>query len=30
MYGFIRRIPEGDNRKRDVCADCGHIAYKSR
>ena len=29
MYGFIRRIPEGDNRERDVCADCGHIAYEN-
>lgn len=27
MPEFIRRIPEGDNRERDVCADCGHIAY---
>ena len=27
MSGFIRRIPEGDNRERDVCGDCGHIAY---
>ncbi len=29
MSGFIRRIPEGDNRERDVCADCGHIAYEN-
>ncbi len=27
MTGFIRRIPEGDNRERDVCADCGYVAY---
>ncbi len=27
MPEFIRRIPEGDNRERDVCADCGHVAY---
>ncbi|MEI7713770.1 MAG: NUDIX hydrolase [Rhodospirillales bacterium] len=27
MSGFIRRIPESDNRERDVCVDCGHIAY---
>ncbi len=27
MSGFIRAIPEGDNRERDVCAKCGHIAY---
>jgi ADP-ribose pyrophosphatase YjhB (NUDIX family) len=29
MSGFIRRIPGGDNRERDVCADCGHIAYEN-
>ena len=29
MSGFIRHIPEGDNRERDVCADCGHIAYEN-
>ncbi len=29
MSGFIRRIPQGDNRERDVCADCGHIAYEN-
>jgi ADP-ribose pyrophosphatase YjhB (NUDIX family) len=29
MSGFIRRIPEGDNRERDVCADCGHVAYEN-
>lgn len=27
MPEFIRLVPEGDNRERDVCADCGHIAY---
>jgi ADP-ribose pyrophosphatase YjhB (NUDIX family) len=27
MSGFVRRIPEGDNRERIVCADCGYIAY---
>ena len=27
MPEFIRSIPEGDNRERDVCADCGHVAY---
>jgi ADP-ribose pyrophosphatase YjhB (NUDIX family) len=27
MPEFIRQIPEGDNRERDVCADCGHVAY---
>jgi ADP-ribose pyrophosphatase YjhB (NUDIX family) len=29
MSGFVRRIPEGDNRERAVCADCGHIAYEN-
>jgi ADP-ribose pyrophosphatase YjhB (NUDIX family) len=27
MPEFVRRVPEGDNRERDVCAECGHIAY---
>jgi ADP-ribose pyrophosphatase YjhB (NUDIX family) len=27
MPDFVRRIPEGDNRERMICADCGHIAY---
>ena len=27
MPGFVRRIPEGDDRERLVCAECGHIAY---
>jgi ADP-ribose pyrophosphatase YjhB (NUDIX family) len=29
MPNFIRRIPEGDNRERLVCADCGYIAYEN-
>ncbi|HTZ69247.1 MAG TPA: NUDIX hydrolase, partial [Acetobacteraceae bacterium] len=29
MPGFVRRIPEGDQRERMVCADCGHIAYEN-
>jgi ADP-ribose pyrophosphatase YjhB (NUDIX family) len=29
MPEFIRRIPEGDNRERSVCPDCGHIAYEN-
>jgi ADP-ribose pyrophosphatase YjhB (NUDIX family) len=29
MSGFVSRIPEGDNRERMVCADCGHIAYEN-
>lgn len=27
MAEFVRRIPEGDNRERLICPDCGHIAY---
>ncbi len=27
MPKFVRRIPEGDNRERLVCADCDYIAY---
>jgi ADP-ribose pyrophosphatase YjhB (NUDIX family) len=27
MPSFVQRIPEGDNRERLICADCGHIAY---
>ena len=27
MPEFVRRIPDGDNRERLICADCGHIAY---
>ena len=29
MSGFTRRVPEGDNRERDVCADCGFVAYQN-
>jgi ADP-ribose pyrophosphatase YjhB (NUDIX family) len=29
MPEFVRRVPEGDNRERLVCADCGHIAYEN-
>ena len=29
MADFIRRVPEGDNRERSVCAECGHIAYEN-
>ncbi len=29
MPEFIRRIPEGDNRERLICPDCGHIAYEN-
>jgi ADP-ribose pyrophosphatase YjhB (NUDIX family) len=27
MPEFVRRIPEGDNRERLVCAACGYVAY---
>lgn len=26
---FEIRIPEGDDRERKVCADCGHVAYEN-
>ena len=26
---FVRRVPEGDNRERLVCGDCGHIQYEN-
>ncbi|HEY4044700.1 MAG TPA: NUDIX hydrolase [Rhodopila sp.] len=29
MSSFVRRIPEGDNRERMVCAECGHVAYEN-
>lgn len=29
MAAFVRTIPEGDNRERLVCSDCGHIAYEN-
>jgi len=29
MTDFVRRIPEGDDRERMICADCGHIAYEN-
>jgi ADP-ribose pyrophosphatase YjhB (NUDIX family) len=29
MAEFVRRVPEGDNRERMICADCGHIAYEN-
>ena len=29
MPDFVRRIPDGDNRERLICADCGHIAYEN-
>ena len=29
MPDFVRCIPEGDDRERLVCPDCGHIAYEN-
>ena len=29
MPEFIRRVPDGDNRERLVCPDCGHVAYEN-
>ena len=29
MASFVRRIPEGDNRERQVCGDCGFVAYEN-
>ncbi len=29
MPEFVRRIPEGDNRERLICRDCGHVAYEN-
>jgi ADP-ribose pyrophosphatase YjhB (NUDIX family) len=29
MARFVRRVPEGDDRERLMCADCGHVAYEN-
>jgi ADP-ribose pyrophosphatase YjhB (NUDIX family) len=29
MTSFIRRVPDGDNRERSICADCGYVAYEN-
>ena len=29
MTSFVRRVPEGDNRERMVCAQCGYVAYEN-
>ncbi len=29
MTSFVRQIPEGDNRERMVCGDCGYVAYEN-
>ncbi len=29
MANFTRRMPEGDDRERQICADCGYVAYEN-
>jgi ADP-ribose pyrophosphatase YjhB (NUDIX family) len=29
MPEFVRQVPEGDNRERMMCPDCGHISYEN-
>jgi ADP-ribose pyrophosphatase YjhB (NUDIX family) len=29
MAEFVRQVPDGDNRERLMCRDCGHIAYEN-
>ncbi len=29
MSTFVRRTPEGEDRERRVCADCGHVDYEN-
>lgn len=29
MSRFVRRVPEGDDHERLICADCGHISYEN-
>lgn len=29
MSRFVRRVPEGDDRERLMCPDCGHVAYEN-
>ncbi len=29
MPEFVRQVPDGDNRERNVCGDCGFIAYEN-
>ena len=29
MLSFVRSVPDGDNRERLVCADCGYVAYEN-
>ena len=29
MATFIRKVPQGDDRERQICADCGYVAYEN-
>ena len=29
MPEFVRQVPNGDNRERNVCGDCGYVAYEN-
>jgi ADP-ribose pyrophosphatase YjhB (NUDIX family) len=29
MAEFVRRVPEGDDRERLICAECGYVAYEN-
>ena len=29
MPNFVRRIPEGEDRERLICGDCGYVAYEN-
>ncbi len=29
MADFVRSIPAGDNRERDICSTCGYVAYEN-
>ncbi len=29
MKSFVRQVPDGDNRERSVCGDCGYVAYEN-
>lgn len=29
MATFVRRIPEGEDRERNVCSECGHVDYEN-
>ena len=29
MSGFVRKVPDGDDRERLTCSDCGFVAYEN-